>query len=154
MSGAMPGAQPEARSTTHMLAGVAIMLAIVLGVAILARLHVAGTRIPVSTPVAERSLRFVDRPDHGIAVSDADTGELVAIIEGPAGFLRPTLSGLAEQRLRDERSPATPFRLTRWADGRLTLDDPETGRHIELEAFGPTNEAAFARFLTAPERRP
>ncbi len=33
----------------------------------------------------------------------------------------------------------TPFRLTRWSDGRLSLDDPATDRHVDLEAFGPTN---------------
>ena len=42
-----------------------------------------------------------------------------------------------------------PFRLTRYADGRLALDDPSTGAHVELRAFGPTNEAAFARLLPA-----
>jgi hypothetical protein len=31
----------------------------------------------------------------------------------------------------------------------LTLDDPATGRHIELEAFGSTNTAVFGRLLTA-----
>jgi putative photosynthetic complex assembly protein len=39
--------------------------------------------------------------------------------------------------------------LTRWADGRISLEDPETGRVIELDAFGPTNGEAFAQLLTA-----
>jgi hypothetical protein len=37
------------------------------------------------------------------------------------------------------------------ADGRLTLDDPSTGRHVELVAFGPDNEAVFAWLLTVME---
>jgi putative photosynthetic complex assembly protein len=43
----------------------------------------------------------------------------------------------------------TPFRLTDWTDGRLTLEDRSTGRSVELRAFGATNAAAFARLLTA-----
>ncbi len=40
-----------------------------------------------------------------------------------------------------------PFRLSAWSDGRLTLEDPATGRAVDLEAFGPTNEATFVRLL-------
>ena len=39
--------------------------------------------------------------------------------------------------------------LTRWADGRLSLEDRTTGRVIALDAFGPTNGEAFAQLLTA-----
>ena len=43
-----------------------------------------------------------------------------------------------------------PFRLARWSDGRLTLEDPTTGRRIELGAFGPTNAEVFAELMQAP----
>ena len=46
-------------------------------------------------------------------------------------------------------APVRPFRLTRWSDGRLSLDDPATGRRIELDAFGPTNTAVFAHLMGA-----
>jgi putative photosynthetic complex assembly protein len=71
------------------------------------------------------------------------------IAPGTNGFLRATMRGLARQRLREDEGADTPFRLTEWADGRLTLEDPATGRRIEMEAFGETNEAVFARLLTA-----
>ena len=29
----------------------------------------------------------------------------------------------------------------------LTLDDPATGERVDLDSFGPTNVAEFARFL-------
>ena len=47
-----------------------------------------------------------------------------------------------------------PFTLTRWADGRLSLDDPTTTRHIDLEVFGPTNTAVFSNLMmaTTPSR--
>jgi hypothetical protein len=35
------------------------------------------------------------------------------------------------------------------ADGRITLDDPVTGRSIDLESFGPTNAAVFAKIMSA-----
>ena len=79
---------------------------------------------------------------------------VVRVLTGEAGFLRATLRGLAQQRLREDMGSAQPFRLTRWADGRLTLDDPATQRHIELEAFGVSNEAVFADLLDAGETKP
>ena len=60
------------------------------------------------------------------------------------GFLRGTMRGLARQRVRQDADRDIPFRLTEWADGRLTLEDPTTGRMVEMEAFGSTNEDAFA----------
>ena len=67
------------------------------------------------------------------------------------GFLRATMRGLARQRLRQDADREVPFRLTEWADGRLTLEDPTTGRRVEMEAFGITNEEVFAGLLTAKE---
>jgi hypothetical protein len=35
-----------------------------------------------------------------------------------------------------------------WNDGRLTLDDPVSGRRLDLEAFGRDNAGAYAALLT------
>jgi putative photosynthetic complex assembly protein len=43
-----------------------------------------------------------------------------------------------------------PFRIARYPDGRLVLEDLATDRVIDLQAFGPTNAGAFARLLAAP----
>jgi putative photosynthetic complex assembly protein len=108
---------------------------------------------PVSThdesrPLASRELRFEDRADGGVTVRDASTGVAIASAEpGTNGFLRATLRGLATARKLRQVGAETPFRLTAWEDGRLTLEDPESHRRVELEAFGETNEAAFARLL-------
>jgi putative photosynthetic complex assembly protein len=59
------------------------------------------------------------------------------------------LRGLVRERRADHVGPTPPFRLTRWADGRLSLDDPSTGRHVDLEVFGPANAGAFADILIA-----
>ncbi len=49
---------------------------------------------------------------------------------------------------RGHRRPQ-PFHLSAWRDGRLTLDDPATGRHVELEAFG-ADQRRRVRALPAP----
>ena len=56
---------------------------------------------------------------------------------------------MARTRKSEGVGPQDPFRLSAWSDGRLTLDDPATARHIELQAFGSTNTEVFAQLLTA-----
>ncbi len=101
--------------------------------------------------VAQRNLVFLDRDDGGVGILDADSGATVAVIPaGEENFVRATMRGLARQRLREGASAQVPFRLTAWADDRLSLVDPATGRALELESFGATNEANFARLLKLP----
>jgi putative photosynthetic complex assembly protein len=112
--------------------------------------NIVGARswVPNSSPVAVRELRFEDRADGGVDVYDSSGSRPVdTVMPGSNAFLRATLRGMAQQRKREGAGDAAPFRLTAWADGRLTLDDEATGRHVELVAFGPTNAAAFARLL-------
>jgi putative photosynthetic complex assembly protein len=98
--------------------------------------------------VLVRDLRFEDRADGGIDVYDpADKAPIDVIASGSNAFVRATLRGLAQQRKREDKTDAVPFRFTAWADGRLTIDDSVTGRHVELVAFGETNAGAFADLL-------
>ncbi|MCU0870114.1 MAG: putative photosynthetic complex assembly protein PuhC [Burkholderiales bacterium] len=126
-----------------------VLVAIVVAVAA-ARLGGFDTHAPDAAPVAQRALRFLDRPDGGIAVVDAATGETLDVVQGEQGFLRGTLRGFARERRRLEQSAQQPLDLIARADGRLTLADPATGRRIDLESFGPTNAAVFARWLVPP----
>ena len=113
------------------------------------RLASPGGRAPQATPVRSAELLMQDRIDGAITVTEADTGRLVETVPPASnGFLRVVLAGLVRERRREDMgAPSLPFRLTRWSDGRLTLDDAATGKLIELEAFGKTNEDAFARLL-------
>jgi len=106
---------------------------------------------PPSTATVERDLRFADRADGAVLVYNARDDQPIDVVRGESGFLRGTLRGLARARHAAGVGQDAPFKLTAWADGRLTLDDPSTGRHIELVAFGPSNEAVFARLLTVKE---
>jgi putative photosynthetic complex assembly protein len=105
---------------------------------------------PVSTVVQSYDLRFEDRPDGAVLVYDnADNALTYTVEPGTNGFVRGVLRGLVRERRADHVGPTPPFRLTRWADGRLSLDDPSTGRHVDLEVFGPANAGAFADILIA-----
>jgi putative photosynthetic complex assembly protein len=102
--------------------------------------------------VATRDIAVSDGADGSVILRDANTGAPIEILEsGTSGFVRATLRGLARERKRSGSGPAAPFRLTHWQDGHLTLDDLDTGRRIDLGAFGITNAQAFARLMqTAP----
>ena len=135
-------------------AGAAIALSIALAAA--GRMSGAANSEPTAAPVIDRQLLFKDLPNGGIAVFDANHPGAPIDTFAPKtnGFLRATMRGLARQRLRQSEGAETPFRLTEWADGRLTLTDPATGRRVEMEAFGITNESVFARLLTARPATP
>lgn len=101
-----------------------------------------------SEPVATLALNFVDEADGGVLVVEGETGALlVRLGVGEGGFVRSTMRGLARERTRRSISREPPFLLQRLADGALVLSDPQTRKHIGLDAFGRANAASFAIFL-------
>ena len=106
---------------------------------------------PTAAVVASRDLRFEDQPNGAIKVINAADGAVVQVLApGTNGFLRGTLRGFARGRRLEAIGPATPFRLTAYADGRLVLEDSETGRRTDIQAFGHTNLEVFSRLLPLP----
>ena len=139
----------EERFPRGALIGAAAVLSFALLFTALARLEVIG-QAPAPERHAEnsRALLFEDSASGEVLVRDAGDGQTVAVLpQGGDGFLRATMRGLAQERLSRGLSHDLPFELTLWETGGLTLIDPATGREIALEAFGPTNAGAFARFL-------
>ena len=132
------------------LIGAGLMIGLTIALSSVARLTGMGTtQMPVTAAVESRDLHFADQRDGSISVTDALTGRTVAVVPpGTNGFLRGTLRGLARERKRQDIGAGPAFKLVRWADGRLTLEDPTTRRVIDLAAFGPTNSGAFAELLT------
>jgi putative photosynthetic complex assembly protein len=128
----------------------ALLLATVLGAGS-ARLGGLGKlRVPEAPPVQVRELRFDDRADGSVAIRDAGSDRVVATVApGSGGFLRGTMRGLVRERKRQGLGDDLPFRLAGHADGRLLLEDPATGRLIDIGSFGPTNGAVFAQLLAA-----
>ena len=99
--------------------------------------------------VVKKNFFFRDLPNGVVGVVSADSGMLMAEIEGEAGFVRGILRALARERRIRQISSDEPFELTSHADGRLTLIDTATNSRIDLEAFGKDNAAVFAAFLTS-----
>lgn len=99
--------------------------------------------------------RFEDRDDGAVVVREAGSGRVLSVAEpGSGGFLRGTLRALVRERRQHGLGAEQPFRLLAHPDGRLTLEDPATGRRMDLSAFGPSNVAVFARLLpTASAQR-
>jgi putative photosynthetic complex assembly protein len=127
------------------------MIGLTLVLVILVRVSGADiSQMPPPKPVLFRELKFVDLPDGGVAVYDSHRAEPIQVLPpGSNGFVRATMRNLAHERRRNGIGAATPFQLAASADGRLILEDPTTGRRIDLEAFGATNAAVFAGFLGA-----
>jgi putative photosynthetic complex assembly protein len=134
------------------LIGAAVMIAVSIALAGVARMTGVGAVRVVSDAAAveSRDLRFTDQRDGSIVILDVATEEVVTVV-APAtnGFIRGALRGLARERRQQGVGAGPAFRLVRWADGRLTIEDPVTSRVIDLTAFGPTNTAAFAALLAS-----
>ncbi len=78
------------------------------------------------------------RDENGTLLADLDHGGFVTVIQ----------NGLARARTIKRVDQNSPVRLIAYANGRLTILDPETGWTAELGAFGTDNKAAFERLMT------
>jgi putative photosynthetic complex assembly protein len=130
-------------------AGLLILATIVL--AWVARLTGAGA---VALPAADsgaytREIAFHTEATGELKVQDAGSQQVIAAFrQNEGGFVRGSLRALRfERERRGLPFEGAPYRLVEWRNGRLTLDDPETGYHIELNAFGPQNVAAYRSLL-------
>lgn len=117
-----------------------------------------GRQDPTPAPIdpdavkASVELTFTDIENGYVVASDAASGEEIARLgPGEGGFVRVTMRGFAAERKRRGLDDAEPFLLARLADGDLVLNDQETGRRMLLNAFGPSNEGAFAMLLDGKE---
>lgn len=137
------------------LIGAAGLIVLTLLLAGAARIVEPPSSAPAVAVVSRVDLHFTDRADGGIEVfmGDAPGDRLDTFAPETNGFLRGVLRGLVRERRRSSIGSTLPFTLTRWADGRLSLDDPATGQHVDLEVFGPTNALPFVELITKAESR-
>ena len=149
---AEPGASPDARPLEvpkPALVMAAALIAVVFMLCIAARIFGFGAFAErQSAIIAERQLLFTDESNGGIRVVDATTKRLAASLEpGTNGFLRGALRALTRGRTSSGIGQAVPFRLVRYADGRLVLIDPTTNRSVTVTSFGSTQVESFDRLL-------
>ena len=116
---------------------------------VVALLRGQGMEIPQDhSPVSwQRTLRFEDRPNGDVAVMEGQSSVEITRFVGEQGFVRGALRALTRERHARNIGSSAPFDLVARVDGRVTLMDPSTGQRVDLESFGPTNTAEFARFL-------
>ena len=147
--------RPPAGMPKQVLLGAAALIALTVIGATTARLTGVGKTPELSARAVQTlSLRFDDQADGSVLVRRAsDQAVIYTIAPETNGFMRATLRGLAQERLRSGIGEATPFLLTRWSDGRMSLEDLTTGRNVALDAFGETNSGAFAKLLVSGEQK-
>lgn len=123
---------------------------VIASMAMVAYVRVAGISPSVvlddAPPTVWRHLRFADRADGAVVVTDARSDRIVEVLQGEQGFVRGTVRGLAQERLRRGIGPERPFELQVTGTGRLVLFDPATERRVDLESFGRDNALIFARW--------
>lgn len=135
---------------------VAALMAFSLVAAVWGRQTGQGTLMTAPAPaVEERRLSFADAADGALVVTDALSGQVVALLStGQDGFIRGVLRGLSRGRAVNRIEGGDVYVLTRWDDGRLSITDPASGERFDLNAFGKDNLRAFAQLLTSQEDRP
>ncbi len=109
---------------------------------------VGGTKMVLPAAVESREFRFEDGKNGAVLVYDARDRQLVDTLEpGTNGFIRVVLRGLARERRLEDIGSQPPFRLTRFENGQLVLQDTSTSKQVDLAAFGSSNVQAFARLM-------
>jgi putative photosynthetic complex assembly protein len=149
---AEPGARPDARPLEvpkAALVTAAALITVVFLLCIAARIFGFGAFAErQSAVIAERQLLFIDESNGGIRVVAATTQGLAAsLAPGTNGFLRGAVRALTRGRTRAGIGQTVPFRLVRYADGRLVLIDPTTKRSVTVTSFGATQVESFDRLL-------
>jgi putative photosynthetic complex assembly protein len=107
-------------------------------------------REPVAQPqpaevVRDRWIVLEGHDAQAVTVRNRDGSVMLDLPHG--GFVTVIQNGLATERKKHKVDPLKPVRIAEYANGRLAVEDPETGWSIELYAFGKDNKAAFERLL-------
>jgi putative photosynthetic complex assembly protein len=93
--------------------------------------------------VSQRSVILDGHNAQAVTVLSPDGDVLLDLPHG--GFVTVIQSALATMRKRHGVDLLLPVNLTKYENGRFTVEDPETGWSAELYAFGGENRAAFER---------
>lgn len=127
-----------------LLAAASVVL-FALAIATTARLTGIGVSKTPEAPVAQsRELRFSETEDGRLLVFEPGGTSPVGVLgRDHHGFVRVVLKGLARERMLHETDRGSPVRLVSLTDGRRLVEDPTTGRSINLRAFGAGNAEAF-----------
>jgi putative photosynthetic complex assembly protein len=116
---------------------------------------VGAVRTDYANTVQTTSFRFEDRTDGGISVIAPETEVIIGVVPaGTDGFVRTVLRSLAFDRQRHGVGAGPAFVIAKWSDGHSTIDDPSTGRRVDLAAFGVANMQTFERLVAMRSAKP
>lgn len=88
-----------------------------------------------------------------LAIIDSAADEVIGIVEpGRDGLVRNALRGLERNRTLRNLPMEAPYQLVFWDDGRVTLSDEHTSRHIPLSSFGATQSKALDVLLALNDK--
>jgi putative photosynthetic complex assembly protein len=133
------------------LIGAALLIGfVILSAAMVQITGVGGTQTPLPPVVESRELVFLDDGAGTTTVRIAgEDGKLAELESGIDGFVLGVMRGMVRERKAYDVPLDAPYVISLRGGGILLFEDPQTGRQIDLRAFGPTNTAAFARLLRA-----
>ena len=117
--------------------------------------HQPAASSDIQEPVAAFvDLQFFDETDGSVVVKNAATSVVILkLLPGEDAFIRAVLRGFVRDRTARKLAHDMPFRLYQLVDTRLVIEDTATKKRINLRAFGPTQQAAFARLLPPPAQK-
>lgn len=144
----------EQKIPRGVLIGAAVLIALTFALAGSSRRSVqAEHNRALPQPIEALELRFEDRPTGALAVIEDGSNRVIALLPPNSnGFIRGVLRGMFRDRKLESLGHDAHFALVRQADGRLTLEDHQTHRRVDLNSFGPDNAAAFAALLDSGRR--
>ncbi|MBK1647038.1 photosynthetic complex assembly protein PuhC [Rhabdochromatium marinum] len=133
------------------LIGAAILISFTIALAAFVRLTGIGKSETEFAAVAvDRELYFREIDPKTIEVI-ADGGRIATLDANDDGFIFGVLRGLGHHRKVSEADIDRPYIVSLRVDGRLLLEDPVTGEHYDLRAYGVDNQAAFRELLDATQ---
>lgn len=142
------GKQTNRMPTGIILAAIALLLFSAAAVVFGQATGMGLVKQQVGQPVAVRDVIITRGAGDTVVVTDAATGQTVAVYPPDAGgFVRGSLR--AFERMRQVAAVPTDaaYRIIQWDTGRVSLSDTVTGERIYLEAFGRDQATAFAALL-------
>jgi putative photosynthetic complex assembly protein len=106
---------------------------------------IGAERVVNGAVVANYPVTMMVEADDAVALRSVETGQIVvAFDKGHGGFLRSAIRAFGLKRNQMKIAPASPFMVTRWESGRVTLNDPSTGHQVPVDSFGPMVTKMFA----------